>query len=99
MYYYCSSDVDILREGYVKFSSLLNGSGVVSPFYDINCITIASLSLKIFGVKFLRKKCIGKVNQCLIALILVGRKIGGGLEYKCSINGGKMLLNRYVINI
>ena len=96
MYYYCSSDVDILRECYVKFSLLLNESGVVSSFYDINCITIASLSLNIFRVKFSRKKCNGKVNQCLIALILVGRKIGGGLEYKCSINGEKMLLNRMI---
>ena len=52
MYYYCSSDVDILREG--------------------------------------------KVNQCLNWLEEINKKIGGGLEYKCSIDGEKMLLNRYV---
>ena len=108
MYYYCSTDVDIVREGCVKLSSLLNESDGVSPFYDINCITIASLSLKIFCVNFLRKKCIGiipaagyrgKVNQSFIALIWleeINKKIGGGLEYKCWISGEKMLLNRHV---
>ena len=47
MYYYCSSDVNILRKGCIKFSQLMNESGNVSPFYDTTCITIASLALKI----------------------------------------------------
>ena len=55
MYYYCSTDVDIVREGCVKLSSLLNESDGVSPFYDINCITIASLSLKNFRVNIFKK--------------------------------------------
>ena len=47
MYYYCSSDVNILMKGCIKFSQLMNESGNVSPFYDTTCITIASLALKI----------------------------------------------------
>ena len=78
MYYYCSSDVDILRKGCIKFSQLFNQTSGVTPFYDTSCITIASLALKIFRFNFLRKKCIGiipasgyrgKVNQSLIGLV------------------------------
>ena len=93
MYYYCSSDVDILRKGCVKFSQLFAESGNITPFYDSSCITIASLALKIFRFNFLREKCVGiipaggyrgRVNQSLNALIWldeVNTKVDGALEY------------------
>ena len=101
MYYYCSSDVDILRKGCVKFSQLFAKSANITPFYDSSCITIASLALKIFRFNFLREKCVGiipaggyrgRVNQSLNALIWldeVNTKFDGALEYKCSRNGEK----------
>ena len=101
MYYYCSSDVDILRKGCVKFSQLFAKSANITPFYDSSCITIASLALKIFRFNFLREKCVGiipaggyrgRVNQSLNALIWldeVNTKVDGALEYKCSRNGGE----------
>ena len=46
MYYYCGSDVDILRKGCIKFSQLFSETSKIVPFYDTNCITIASLALK-----------------------------------------------------
>ena len=101
MYYYCSSDVDILRKGCIKFSQLFKETASVTPFYDTGCITIAGLALKIFRFNFLRKKCIGiipaggyrgKVNQSLIGLIWlneINNEVHGQLEYKCSLTGEK----------
>ena len=108
MYYYCGSDVDILRKGCIKFSQLFSETSKIVPFYDTNCITIASLALKIFRYNFLRKKCIGiipatgyrgKVNQSLIGLIWlseINNEVDGMLEYRCSLTGEKELLGRYV---
>ena len=101
MYYYCSSDVDILRMGCIKFSQLFTETSNITPFYDSSCITIATLASKIFRFHFLREKCIGiipatgyrgRVNQSLIALIWldkINKEINNELEYKCSINGEK----------
>ena len=108
MYYYCSSDVEILRMGCVKFSQLFGETANINPFYDSSCITIASLALKIYRFNFLREKCVGiipaggyrgRVNQSVIALNWldeVNDEIGGVLEYKCSRNGEKKILNRFV---
>ena len=104
MYYYCSSDVGILRKGCIKFSQLFSETSTITPFYD----TIQSLALKIFRFNFLRKKCIGiipatgyrgKVNQSLIGLVWlseINKQLGGRLEYKCSLTGEKKILDRYV---
>ena len=108
MYYYCCSDVEILRRGCVKFSQLFGETANINPFYDSSCITIASLALKIFRYNFLREKCVGiipaggyrgRVNQSMIALNWlneINNEIGGGLEYKCSRTGEKKILNRFV---
>lgn len=56
IYYYCRTDVDILRQGCVTFSSLINEITNVFPFYDKTCNTIAGLALKFIGLIFLRKK-------------------------------------------
>ena len=63
MYYYCSSDVEILRKGCVKFSQLFGETANINPFYDSSCITIAGLALKIFRFNFLREKCVGLYQQ------------------------------------
>ena len=108
VYYYCSSDVDILGKGCIKFSQLFAESANITSFYDLSCITIASLALKIFHFNFLREKCVGiipaggyrgRVNQSLNALIWldeVNTKVDGMLECKCSGNGEKKILDRHV---
>ena len=108
MYYYCSSDVDILRKGCIKFSQFFKETSSITPFYDTDCITIASLALKIYRFNFLRKKCIGiipatgyrdKVNQSLIGLIWlseINEQLDNQLEYKCSLTGERKILDRYV---
>ena len=94
MYYYCSSNVDILRKACIKFSQLFAKTSHVVPFYDSSCITIAGLALKIFRLNFLRNKCVGiipaggyrgKINQSLIALIWldeINGEVNNSLEYK-----------------
>lgn len=76
-YYYCVTDVDIMRMGCVKFSNELQAITKVIPFYDKTCITIALLSLKNFRTNFLKKETVGQipatgyrrnVNRSLVAI-------------------------------
>ena len=69
--------VNILRKGCLTFSYLMRDITQVFPFYDKECITIASLALKVFRLNFLKKNTLGlipeigyrgNVNQSLIAL-------------------------------
>ena len=80
LYYYCQTDVEILRKACVKFSRLIREATLnsVFPFYDVRCMTIASLAMHVFRSCFLRKKTIGvlpslgyrsRVNQSIVGLI------------------------------
>ena len=80
LFRYCQMDVEILRKACVKFSQLIREStnNAVYAFYDIRCMTIASLAMHIFRSCFLREKTIGvlpslgyrcRINQSIIALI------------------------------
>ena len=77
IYYYCRLDVDILRQGCVKFARLIVKITDIFPFYDWTCHTIAGLALKIYRANFLTENTIGQipttgyggnVNQSAIAL-------------------------------
>ena len=78
LHYYCEMVVNILRKCAAKLSSMMYGLVGMRPFYDKTCMTIASLALKIFCTKFMKKNTVGvipalgyqnRVNQSLIALI------------------------------
>ncbi|CAB3985445.1 DNA polymerase, partial [Paramuricea clavata] len=77
VYYYCRLDVDILRQGCVRFARLIVNITKIFPFYDRTCHTIAGLALKIYRANFLKEDVIGQipptgyggnVNQSIIAL-------------------------------
>ena len=61
--YYCVSDVNILRKGCLTFSYLMRDITQVFPFYDKECITIASLALKVFRLNFLKKNTLGLIPE------------------------------------
>lgn len=58
LFYYCQMDVEILRKACVKYSQLIRAStsNAVYPFYNVRCMTIASLAMHIFRTCFLQKK-------------------------------------------
>lgn len=77
IYKYCVCNVDILQKGCVIFSHLIHEKTGLLPFYNADCITIASLALKVFKSKFLKKNKLsllpetgyrGNVNKSLVAL-------------------------------
>ena len=111
IYYYCRLDVDILRQGCVKFARLIANITGIYPFYDRTCHTIAGLALKIYRANFLTEKTIGQipasgyggnVNQSVIALCWIGQltqqleEEGFSLRSKLSPEGETKILNRFV---
>jgi hypothetical protein len=111
IYYYCCLDVDILRQGCVKFAKLIKNITGVYPFYDRTCHTIAGLALKIYRSNFLTENTIGQIpadgyggniNQSVIALCWLGQleieleEDGFTLRSKLSPEGEVNILNRFV---
>ena len=111
IYYYCRLDVDILRQGCVKFARLIANITGIYPFYDRTCHTIAGLALKIYRANFLTEETIcqipatgygGNVNQSVIALCWIGQltqqleEEGFSLRSKLSAEGEIKILNRFV---
>ena len=104
IYYYCKSDVDILRKGCIIFTDLMFSVANVLPFYDSSMLTIASAALKVFKQNFLRERQLalfpkqryrGNVNQSLIALCWL-RSIQHLTHSRISKNGEKKLCGRFV---
>ena len=58
LYYYCQMDVEVLRKACVKFSRLIHEAtqNFVFPFYDVRCMSIASLAMHVFLFLFSLKK-------------------------------------------
>ena len=80
LFRYCQMDVEILRKACVKFSQIIltSTNNAVYAFYDVRCMTIASLAMHIFRTCFLRNKTIGvlpslgyrsRINQSIVALV------------------------------
>lgn len=57
LFYYCEMDVTTLQKACVKFSQMIHETiyDMVFPFYDLKCMTIASLAMCIFRSAFLKK--------------------------------------------
>ena len=110
IYYYCRLDVDILRQGCVKFARLIVKITGIFPFYDWTCHTIAGLALKIYLANFLTENTIGQipatgyggnVNQSAIALCWISEvqrelEEGFALRSKLSPEGEEKILDRFV---
>jgi G:T-mismatch repair DNA endonuclease (very short patch repair protein) len=110
IYYYCSLDVDILRQGCVKFARLIAEITGIFPFYDRTCHTIAGLALKIYRANLLTEETIGQipatgyggnVNQSAIALCWISEltheleEEGFLLRSKLSPEGEEKILDRF----
>ena len=111
IYYYCRLDVDILRQGCVKFARLIKNIMGIFPFYDRTCHTIASLALKIYRSNFLSENIIGQIpateyvgniNQSAVALCWISEleteieEVGHTLRSKLLPEGEQSISNRFV---